>query len=202
MDVLITVCIFLHGLILVSSNEALICPDGQFMPPGGLACVECSRCPENQIVRETCWQRRDTVCGTFTEFQPFQANEKVNILQTVDVDVERNVKTLSHKETSDNTRGVWQTASIVMIVLLAITSVLCVTLIATVCYRRRQDKKDGLMIYTGKGSTEVTASGSSCNRKMSSSSVTSRVSHQFENPREQCVGRVQQFELSEDKLST
>lgn len=134
---------------LVLSNEIIYCPEGKFQPTEGGPCVDCSRCPDNQIVRETCWQRRDTVCGTFTEFQPFHRENDLDMLQNVN-----SVKTLNavtHKEAGANVTSSWQTASLIMIVLLSITTVVCAVLIGTVCYRCKRDKKDGLMIYVEKG---------------------------------------------------
>lgn len=193
--------VLVGGPGLVSGNELLDCPEGKFQPSLGAPCVECSRCPDNQIVRETCWQQRDTVCGMFTEFQPFHTDNKVSLYQTYDV--ERNVKSVTHEETSDNGGSSWQTASIVMIALLGITSVLCVVLVSAVCYKCRKDKKDGLMIFTGKAEPhDVSSAGPSNIHRLPSTSSTGAPVPQSDVTMCTCPERLQQFELSDEKSTS
>ncbi|XP_045175074.2 uncharacterized protein LOC123536183 [Mercenaria mercenaria] len=197
---------------LILCNDVQYCPEGKFQPVEGGPCKECSRCPENQIVRETCWQQRDTVCGTFTDFQLFHRENDLDILH---VDSEANNL---NKERDAYATSSWQTASIAMIVLLSVTTVICAVLIGTVCYRCRRDSKDGLMIYVDKDSAESPSPGCSdavsrCSastddiikaspkqehRLRSNSNVNE--SRNEKHPRRN--HKIQQFEITEKKPNT
>lgn len=147
------VCILLYSSTsLVIGNEMTYCPAGKFQPTDDAQCMDCSRCPDNQIVRETCWRNRDTVCGAFTEFKPFHSDRdnKRNIYHIDHDDAARTVNDVTQHETDDNVMGYWQAASIGLMVLLSVTTVLCIIMISAVCYWCRRDKKDGLMVYVEK----------------------------------------------------
>ncbi|XP_060555930.1 uncharacterized protein LOC132716636 [Ruditapes philippinarum] len=198
----------------VACNEMMYCPEGKYQPEDGAPCIECSRCPDNQIVRETCWQRRDTVCGTFTEFQPFHRENDLDIANN-----DNSANDLNHVTHKDaNPTSSWQTASIAMIVLLSVTTVICAVLIGTVCYRCRRDNKDGLMIYVDKDSTEAPSPG--CSDAVSRCSANTddiiKTSPKHSGSRRQNVHKIerkdekhprgnhkiQQFEISESQLTT
>lgn len=77
-----------HGLLCVMMTattamcmESQECPGGTFLPIDEVTCRPCSLCPENQVVRETCSGRRDTLCGPFKEFQMFQAYQSYQVKQ-------------------------------------------------------------------------------------------------------------------------
>ncbi|XP_052819646.1 uncharacterized protein LOC128245503 [Mya arenaria] len=137
---------FVEWLLLVPLVQILgddrysMCPTGLFIPEGESTCRPCSGCPDNEVVKETCLGHRDTVCGPFVEFKAF--NFQVH-----------NDKTTTHptpSRTDSGTEDTLYTLSIVLMALLAITSAVCVSMAALICYRRRRDRKELLMEQAGK----------------------------------------------------
>ena len=47
------------------------CPPAQYFSRPLLMCMECSKCPINQIIRKPCSKNKDTICGPFKEFNRF-----------------------------------------------------------------------------------------------------------------------------------
>ncbi|KAL4225562.1 hypothetical protein ACF0H5_016250 [Mactra antiquata] len=190
----------------VKNNEMEYCPEGTYQPQEGAPCKDCSKCPDNQIVRETCWQNRDTVCGPFTEFHPFHRGENSDKLQSGN----SGTNPVTEHEADDSGTTSWQTASTLMIILLAIMSVLCVVLIVTVCYRCRRDKKDGLMIYVKKDLDDMQAvpgcSGISASRSSSINNASEIQSNRCKdnpvNDTKQNKQKIQQFEIAEGSETT
>ncbi|XP_041367423.1 uncharacterized protein LOC121382023 isoform X2 [Gigantopelta aegis] len=61
-------CVFPSGS---GAGPTSHCPPSQYFNRALLACMECSKCPINQIIRKPCLKNRDTICGPFKEFNRF-----------------------------------------------------------------------------------------------------------------------------------
>ena len=127
------------------------CPSWEYKPVKGEPCVPCSKCPENQIVRETCWGSRDTVCGPFTEFKPFSKGETM-LLRGGDNRKQSDKNDVSKNDNVDVAEsGSWKTITIVMICVLSVAGVLFIVLVAVTWHICRRQNKEALITQTDQG---------------------------------------------------
>ena len=131
-------------MITRMATAFVYCPEGE-------SCRPCSQCPENQIVRETCAGTRDTVCGPFTEFKLFPAKGHAMLRDGLENRSNKAYDISKDSDVDGAESESWQTVTIVMVCVLAVTGVLFVVLVVITCHLCRRQNKEALLSQTDPG---------------------------------------------------
>ena len=126
------------------------CPPGMFRPEVDGECKPCSVCPEPQIVRETCWENRDTVCGSFTGLFNFKNSNTLRVVHKETTTRSNNPRQSQPEEASDS-EDEWHTITMVTIGVLSVSAVLFSIFVIVTCYKCRHQYKDSLITQVDRG---------------------------------------------------
>ncbi|KAK3611616.1 hypothetical protein CHS0354_018310 [Potamilus streckersoni] len=162
LSVKVTSAYFIFGFLLPFLECFADCPIGSYTEKSTGLCITCSKCVDNQIVREQCTRAKDTVCGPFKEFNTFVQSDRLNgntyskkaltIIQRL-----KSRKSISsvHNENNEVIKAddyVWYHVTILLIALLCFTCIVIVVLVI-VAYRTYRRSR-GIAINTGEESSE------------------------------------------------
>ncbi|KAL3843188.1 hypothetical protein ACJMK2_021138 [Sinanodonta woodiana] len=148
----ITSTYFIFGFLLPLLECFADCPIGSYTEKSTGYCIRCSKCVDNQIVREQCTRTKDTVCGPFKEFNTFVQSDKLNghtysqkALTVIQRLKARNSSTGVYSENNDVLKAgdyVWYHVTIVLIALLCFTCIVIGVLVIVACRTYRRNRGD------------------------------------------------------------
>lgn len=125
------VILVLLSIVVCSVNARHGCENGQYYSTRADACLPCSGCHDNEIIKRPCHRDQDTVCGVLKKFHFFHHHKQSNEEKT-DIVAKTTVYPTASSEIFDDDEK-WFTITMVLVGILVLTCVAGVIIVLVTC---------------------------------------------------------------------